>query len=159
MKAHIIIEPDVEVGTKTLAACGKKHKVKVLWDDVPDDATICRACIDVLLVAVNEANAQMDEVARVATKSYTSAAALFDLTGQANTMTRLIDDASEYADERREKEVQKETEQARESAKTCTCYWTDSEGRILRKGCAVHDSDPLETRASTSDKAEEGDEE
>lgn len=151
-KAHVIIEPNVEVGTKTLAACGKEHKVKVLWADVPDDHPICRDCVDAVLEAVNDANETADLVSRMAIRAYTSVSLLREIAGGTpNAMTELIDRAEEYAEERRAKQVEKEVKAARKSAKKCTCLWVHDEDRILQLDCPVHDPAPDTALVITED--------
>lgn len=153
--AHIIMTPDVEVGDKVLAACGKKHKVRYLWDDVPEGTPTCRPCVDALLHAVNEVNDLVSDAMRGSFLLVSKAERIFDTLTRPNGMTLMIEAASLYADERAEKAAKK----AEAPALKCICLWTSpTEGepaseRVLQLGCPVHDADP---EGSDSELVEEG---
>jgi hypothetical protein len=132
--AHITTEPGLEVGTKTLAVCGRKHKVEVLWDDVPKDHAICRDCVDGLIDAVNEVNDQVSYLKRTGLRMLNTFESMIVELAQPNAMTHIIESADEYAEKRKEKKAKK-------NAKTCTCLWAEDGERILQLDCPVHDAD------------------
>jgi hypothetical protein len=66
--AHIVTRPH-EVGDRVLALCGKKHKVKTLWFDIPDDNPICRDCVDTAITALDQADEVIQQARRRALRA------------------------------------------------------------------------------------------
>lgn len=137
--AHIIIEPNVEVGTKTLAACGKEHKVKVLWANVSRETPICRECVDMLLEAVNDVNDQVANATRLAALAHSFMERTATQLTELNAMTELVAKAEDYVEERAAKAEKKADKAARKSAKKCSCLWIADGQRVLQLDCPVHD--------------------
>lgn len=128
--AHIVTRPH-GVGDRVLALCGKKHKVKTLWGDIPDGTPICRDCVDRLVHAVDEADSLITR-SRMHVRRLAAYMTLLHETVNPEDGLEL----DEIADEATAYVVSRE---ARKKAKrTCTCEWDDKYNRIEDEDCPVH---------------------
>src|SRR5262245_39429354 len=135
--AHITSAPEYEVGDRVLALCGKDFKVKVLWDDLPDDKPICRSCVDVAVTAMTEADAMIVLARRYLSRMKTQIVALSETMEPEDFYLDVI---AENEHEFAERESAKaELAAAAELAKsTCLCTWTDAQTRVTNPDCPIH---------------------
>lgn len=126
-----------EVGTKTIGICGKIFKVKALWDDIPQDKTICRKCVDVAVQAMVEAD---DLITRTRFQAYTLLRRATTLSEVLTPDTLLFDQLDEihqeFEDEQAEKRALKEVKEKAKS--TCTCTWETPELFKEDENCPIH---------------------
>ena len=107
-KAHIINDPDVEVGQKSLALCGKKWKVKVLWEDVPEDSPICRGCVDAALGALTASTNQVKDMGVALARVQRSVDLAFREALAVNDAVIKVELTEAWADRRKEKADEKQ---------------------------------------------------
>lgn len=160
--AHITSRPEVAVGDRALALCGKDFKVKVLWDDIPPDKPICRVCVDVALQAMTEADSLLQGARVVADILELRITTLQSRLHPADLwLDAIAEDADEFA---ATQALALEAKAASEKAKTtCTCTWTDTETFTEDPDCPIHgrrdeakdDRPPVAPDANESEK--EGD--
>lgn len=53
--AHIIY-PSVEVGEKAMTLCGKRHKVTIKQQDIPENHPSCQDCVTTAVLLLTEAD-------------------------------------------------------------------------------------------------------
>ena len=134
--AHISNRPDHEVGEKVLALCGKEFKVKVLWDDLPDDKPICRPCVDMALKALTEADSAIMSVRSRVRRLSLSINVLQEVADSG----LILDDISEKDADHLDQQVLKALEkaEAKQAKKTCICVWTSQEVFEVNENCPIH---------------------
>ena len=136
-KAHITSRPHHEVGDKVLGLCGKEWKVKVLWDDIPDDQPICRTCVDVALKAMTEADVLIE---RARQRSVILGIHLERLTEELEPDLLLLDsiaqaDEDHHIEQDRKAEDKADRKRARQ---TCICFWENPEDFKRNPDCPIH---------------------
>lgn len=140
--AHITSRPRYEVGDRVLGLCGEEFKVKQLWDDVPVDKPICRACVDTGLKALTEADALIEQV-----RSRVRRISMFTQVAQELLDEDQILDEIHETDQAHQDEVaqDKREKTARKLAKkTCTCTWTSQEVFEVDSNCPIHGGERTE---------------
>lgn len=144
--AHIASRPHHEVGDKVLALCGHEFRVKVMWDDIPDDHPICRTCIDIALKAMTEADVLIE---RSRVRSVVLGVHLERLTEELEPDLLLLDSIAVADEEHHAEQDRRSQEKAkRKRAKhTCTCTWEDARRHSLDPDCPVHGSKSVEAVA------------
>jgi hypothetical protein len=116
--AHIVNRPGHEVGDKALAMCGKKHKVKALWEDLDDDHPICRRCVDTALEALTATADQLDEVRWYVRSVQRLVRLLSSEVDDDTALSEYILDSQEYNEEQEAKAIAKaEKKVAKKNAK------------------------------------------
>jgi hypothetical protein len=104
--AHIIF-PWVEVGEKALTLCGKKHKVRMEWTDIPPEYPICRECVDVALVLLSDSARAQNRTMLLATDLTDATRNLADHLAGGSSLLEVIDTSLSYQDRRAEKAIAK----------------------------------------------------
>ena len=143
--AHISSRPGHEVGERVLALCGKEFKVKVLWDDVPADKPICRACVDTSLKALTEA----DELITTTRSRVRRLSIAVQVLSEVVDAGLLLDDISEKDADHLNDQFEKALTKAEEkrAKQTCTCVWEDGLPSIA-DDCPIHgghlDAEPVD---------------
>lgn len=106
--AHIINDPDVEVGQKSLALCGKKWKVRILWADIPKDSPICRDCVDAALAALTASTNQVQDVGSALLLMQRALNRSIDAALATNDATIMVELTTAFAERREEKAAEKQ---------------------------------------------------
>jgi hypothetical protein len=136
-RAHITSRPDVQVGDRAFALCGKDFKVKALWDDIPPDKPICRHCVDNALLAMTEADELITRTRLVSDLLIRRAEVLAEVLTPDNLMLDHIAEAREdFEEERAAKRERKE--QKRLAKTTCLCTWESPENFVENENCPIH---------------------
>jgi len=149
--AHITSRPNHQVGDKVLGLCGKKWKVKVLWDDIPVDYPICRNCVDTALGALTEAD---DVIERTRMEAAVASYRMRRLTQTIDPDEDLLLDVI-AAEDREYKSQMEEKQQAKVERKrakrTCTCTWKTMEDFVVDPECPIHGGDEPEATEEVGD--------
>lgn len=134
--AHIVTTPH-EVGDRVLAICGKAHKVKATWEDIPDDAPICRDCVNYAVTALDEADDLITAARRWWRRTTFAVTSLGEaLTPDDLALDAIADEADTFNEQRAEK---RQAKAERKKAKaTCICTWTDMETFEVNPDCPIH---------------------
>lgn len=143
-QAHITSHPNVGVGEKHLALCGKEFKVKVTWDDVPKDKPICRDCVDMALLAMTEADLAIEAARKYLRLLMQDAEAVSECLHPDDFPLDVIADfTSDFEERQSAKREAKELKQKERT--TCTCTWETEkaltgEARIHQRdeNCPIH---------------------
>lgn len=117
--AHIQNRPDLDVGDKTIGICGTEFKVKVLFEDLPEDHPICRRCVETAVEAMNDATTQIYQVA-AATRLVSLGLAEIEahVVDEDSMMIRVIEATDEYTRAQEEKaQAKAEKKQAKKDRK------------------------------------------
>ena len=139
--AHITSRPGHQIGDRVLGLCDKEFKVKVLWADIPVEKPICRACVDVAVAALTEADALI-EAARVDSMLLQHRMGRLADILDPEDATQLDEIAARDRQHKREQEVKDEVAAEAERAKrTCTCTWTSPEIFTENPNCPIHGGD------------------
>lgn len=106
--AHIVNQAGHDVGDKVLAVCGKKIVIETLWGDLPKDHPICRDCVEVAVLIMNEASEVQADTLEALLRvdravSMTTRQAL-----GGSTLSSVIDDTNEYAEKQEAKAAKKQ---------------------------------------------------
>ena len=135
--AHITNRPNHELGDKVIGLCGKEWKVKVLWDDIPEDKPICRTCVDVALRAMTEADVLIE---RSRARSAILGVHLERLTEELEPDLLLLDAIAERDQEHRDEQRRKADEKAerKRASRTCTCTWSPVAIERVDPNCPIH---------------------
>lgn len=138
MRTAHIVTANHEVGDRVLALCGKEHKVKQLWGDIPDEAPICRGCTDTAIAALDQA----DEVITLARRwlvrvDHTARSLAEVLNPDDDLMVDMIADASTLF-EMQQVTRKRAKEERKKAQRTCTCEWTDTETFTEDPDCPIH---------------------
>jgi hypothetical protein len=140
--AHIVTTPH-EVGDRVLALCGKDHKVKQMWGDIPDEAPICRECVDLAVAALDEADDLIQHARRWWRRTTLAVASLGEtLTPDDLALDAFADEASTFTEEQAQKQQAKADR--KKAQRTCTCTWTDLDNRTTNPDCPIHGHGPDE---------------
>jgi hypothetical protein len=137
-QAHITSRPGHQIGDRVLGLCGKDFKVKILWADIPVEKPICRACVDVAVAALTEADALI-EAARLDSMLLNVRVGKLADTLDPEEATQLDEIAARDHEHQRAQEVRAELAADEERAKqTCTCTWTSPEIFTEDPDCPIH---------------------
>lgn len=150
--AHITNRPEYELGDKVLALCGEEFKVKVKWADLPDDKPVCRACIDLALRAMTEA----DKIIESSRTRVRRLSLLTQVLSEVLDESLILDEIAETDLAFQDEVAQRKRDKAEEklAKKTCTCNWA-STGEISWRNpdCPIHgghlDAEPVELPEAT----------
>lgn len=137
-KAHITSRPNHQVGDKVIALCGTKFKVKQLWDDIPDDKSICRPCVNGALVALTEADQKIETSRRSARRLKLLSGAFSDDLDEWLQLDAIAAVDSAYEEEIENKAFEKTQKQL--AKQTCTCTWETPEIFHEDPNCPIHSS-------------------
>jgi hypothetical protein len=136
-RAHITSRPEYAVGDRVLGLCGKKFTVAELWDDVPEDKPICRACVDRALEAMTQADDAIEQ-ARLQMIFVQSRISHLDraLNPEVFALDVFAEDDQEY--QAKQEEKAKALEEAELPQQNCTCTWTTPEIFTVNPDCPIH---------------------
>jgi hypothetical protein len=139
--AHIVTR-EHEVGDRVLALCGKDHKVKQMWEDIPLEAPICRDCVNVIITAADQA----DEIITLARRSWRRIEVFAETMGNVLNPddTVILDAISDAAVlfERQQAEKKQAKEDRQRAKHHCLCEWTDIEHFEYNPDCPIHGHGP-----------------
>jgi hypothetical protein len=135
--AHIVTR-EHEVGDRVLALCGKDHKVKALWDEIPEDAPICRYCVDTAIGALDEADEVITQVRRMWRRVELFSGALGDALNPGHDL--ILDQIADAADTFGNQQAARRDEKAdrKRAKRTCTCEWKDRDMYWENPDCPIH---------------------
>lgn len=107
--AHIVNHEGHVVGDKVLAICGRKWKVSMLWNDIPEDHPICRNCVEVAVLIMQE-TAEVQANTLLATMRLQAAVdKVLDANLGGTLLADTIDSTNEYKEKREAKAEKKAT--------------------------------------------------
>ena len=145
-KAHISSAPNLTVGDRTLAICGKDFKVKYgTWDNVPDDHPFCRDCVETAVRALQELDSMRDtadEAHHRASRALVELGRALDNYGQDPLVDVITENREEFEAQQADKREAKQ--QKRKAKRTCTCTWTDPETFEENPDCPIHGHEEVE---------------
>lgn len=134
--AHIVTR-EHEVGDRVLALCGKEHKVKQLWEDIPAESPICRDCVDFAVVTLDQADDVIQMARRYWRRIDFTVEAMGAVLNPEDLALDLISDAADLF-EREQATKKQDKEDQRKAKQTCICVWTDANTRLGVVDCPIH---------------------
>lgn len=138
--AHIVTTTH-GVGDRVLALCGEEHKVKMLWDDIPDDNPLCRQCVDTAIAALDQTDEVITQTRRYWRRINVALTALGEVINPDDLIVDGIADAATLYERNRERKQQDKADRKR-AKRTCTCEWTDMETFEVNPDCPIHGGPP-----------------
>ena len=106
---HVVSQKGHVVGDKVLAICGVKWKVTATWDDLTPEYPICRDCVEVAVIALQEGSDKIANVLDAWVRLDSAVNRVLDALTEENTLTAVVAETNEYAAKRAEKAERKAT--------------------------------------------------